>query len=120
MASFKDMSVREKCVKVCSQQKVPLSNLIKTVAFVMMSAPANNAYVDRFFSLTLCYQHKEQNQCGEDLVKVETQVKMNYGLSCKDFYVFQNNEILGAVVICKTVPNGTKGWNNDDSLCHIQ
>lgn len=88
MASFKDMSVMEKWVKVCFQQKVPLSDLIKTVSF-MMSAPANNAYVNRLFSLTLCYQHKEQNQCSEDLVKVEIHVK--------DFYVFQNNEILGAV-----------------------
>lgn len=99
MANFKDMSVREKWAKVCFQQKVPLSNLIKTVSF-MMSAPANNVYVDKLFSLTFRYQHKEQNQCGKDLVKVEIQVKINYGLSCKDFYVFQN-VILGAVVICK-------------------
>jgi hypothetical protein len=29
MASFKDMSVGEKWVKVCSHQEVPLPNLIK-------------------------------------------------------------------------------------------
>jgi hypothetical protein len=95
MATFKDMGVREKWVKVCSQQKVPFSGLIKTVSFIM-STPSNNAYGKRLFSLTLCYQHKEQNQCGEDLVKAEIQVKMNYELSCKDVYVFQNNETLGA------------------------
>lgn len=72
---------------------------IWTVSFTM-SAPANNVYVDRLISPTFCYQHKEQSQCGKDLVKVEIQVKINYGLSCKDFYVFQN-VILGAVVICK-------------------
>jgi hypothetical protein len=35
MTSFKDMSVGEKWVKVCSHQEVPLPNVIKIVSFVM-------------------------------------------------------------------------------------
>jgi hypothetical protein len=99
MASFKDMSVGEKWVKMCSHQEVPLPNLIKIVSFVM-SVPVSNAYVERMFSLMTCYWRKERNQCSEDLVRTEIQVKMNYGLSCKDFYsyVFQNE---GRTVICE-------------------
>jgi hypothetical protein len=58
MASFKDMGVGEKWVKVCSHQEVPLPNLIKIVSF-MMSIPVNNAYVERDFSLMMCYWRKE-------------------------------------------------------------
>jgi hypothetical protein len=76
MASFKDMSFGEKWVKVCSHQEVPLPNLIKIVSFVM-SDPVSNAYVERLFSLMTCYWRKERNQCSEDLVKAEIQVKMN-------------------------------------------
>jgi hypothetical protein len=42
MANFKDMSVGENWVKVCSHLEVRLSNLIKIVLF--MSVPINNAY----------------------------------------------------------------------------
>jgi hypothetical protein len=64
-----------------------------------MSVPVSNAHVERLFSPMTCYWRKERNQCSEDLVKAGIQVKMNYGLSCKDFYSFglQNREILRAV-----------------------
>jgi hypothetical protein len=63
-------------VKVCFHQEVPLPHLIKTVSFVM-STPASNACVERLFSLMTCCWRKERNQCREDLVKAEIQVKMN-------------------------------------------
>jgi uncharacterized membrane protein (DUF485 family) len=70
MESFKDMSVEEKWMKVCSHQEVPLPSLIKIVSFVM-SIPVSNVYVERLFSLMTCYWRKERNQCSEDLVKAE-------------------------------------------------
>jgi hypothetical protein len=98
MASFKDMSVGEKWVKVCFHQEVSVPNLIIIVSFVM-SVPVINGMRRETFSLMTCYWRKERNQCSEDLVKAEIQVKMNYGLSCSDFYsyVLQNKEILRAV-----------------------
>jgi hypothetical protein len=98
MASFKDMSVGEEWVKVCSHQEVPLPNLIKIIS-VMMSVPLNNVHVERLFYLMTCYWCRERNHRSEDLVKAEMQVKMNCGLSCKDFYsyVLQNKEILRTV-----------------------
>jgi hypothetical protein len=57
----------------------------------------------------MCYWRKERNQCSEDLVKAEIQVKMNYGLSCKDFYslVLHNEEILSAVRSLRNYPSKT-------------
>jgi hypothetical protein len=53
-----------------------------------MSIPVSNAYLERLFSLMTCYWRKERNQCSEDLVNAKVQVKMNYGLLCKDFYLY--------------------------------
>jgi hypothetical protein len=98
MASFKDTSVGENWVKVCSHQEVPLPNLIKTVSFVM-SVPINNAFEERLISLMTCYWRKERNKYSEETVKTEILVKVNCGFSCKDFYSYtiQNKEILRAV-----------------------
>jgi hypothetical protein len=52
----------------------------------------------------MCYWCKERNECSEDLLKAEIQVKTNYELSLKDlhWYVLQNKEILGdSTVICE-------------------
>jgi hypothetical protein len=98
MASFKDMSGGE--VKLFSHQELSPPNLITILLFVM-SVPVSNAYDEILFSFMTCYRRKTPNQCSEGLVKAEIQGKMNYGLSCKNFYsyVLQKTEILGAVLL---------------------
>jgi hypothetical protein len=98
MASFEDVSGGEMRVKVFSHKEMPPPNLRKIVLFVM-SFLATNAYVETHFSFMTCYWRKKPNQCNEGLFKAEIQGKMNYELSCKNFYsyVLQDKEILGAV-----------------------
>jgi hypothetical protein len=121
-----------KWVRVCSHQEVALPNLIKIVSFVM-SILVSNEDAERLFCLMTCYWRKERNQCSEDLFKAEIQVKMNYGLSCKDFhsYVLQNKEISreersSAKYFFKKQQQqaewrekGGWGWNHNDFLHYI-
>lgn len=66
-----------------------ISNLIKIV-LVMMSVPIMNvySYVEDCCFLMTWYWHEESNQCSEELVNAEIQIKTNcvWSFLCNDLF----------------------------------
>lgn len=75
--------------------KVDLPNFTAIVSFVM-SLPTSNASVERIF--LLMGGTEERNRSSVDLIKSEIQVKVNFNLSCLEFYkyVVKEADILDA------------------------
>ncbi|KAI6656015.1 hypothetical protein LOD99_1749 [Oopsacas minuta] len=66
-------------------------NLLSLVEFAL-ALPVSNAYVERIFSLMKNLWTDERNRLSTEMVKAELCVKLNYSLSCKDFYNFIRQE----------------------------
>ena len=66
-------------------------NILSLVEFAL-ALPVSNAYVERIFSLMKNLWTDERNRLSTEMVKAELSVKLNYSLSCKDFYHFIKQE----------------------------
>ena len=62
--------------------------------------PASNAFVERIFSLTSAQWTDVRNSLNVDTVKSLTQVKVNYDLSCPEFYkmLISNRNLLKSIM----------------------
>ena len=53
-----------------------------------LAIPVSNAYVETIFSLMKNLWTDARNRLSTDMVKAELSVKLNYSLSCKEFYTY--------------------------------
>ena len=66
-------------------------NFLSLVEFAL-ALPVSNAYVERIFSLMKNLWTDERNRLSTEMVKAELCFKLNYSLSCKEFYNFIKQE----------------------------
>ena len=67
---------------------------------MFFSIPPSNACVERVFSFMGNIWREELNQLLPETVKAELQIKINYNLSCEEFYhsIKNNNKLLAACI----------------------
>ena len=93
---YKELSHDKKWCKLLESYDAP--NMLKIVESVLI-IPIGNQYVERTFSIMNNIWKDERNRLSVNLVKAELCVKLNYSMSCQEFYYYvkDNQELLNLV-----------------------
>ena len=84
-----EMSVSRKWLKFFETHESPL--LFKLISFVL-SIPVSNAYAERVFSMMKHAWTDQRNSMSASLLKAELQIRLNYDMSCVEFFNFLGKE----------------------------
>lgn len=89
--------VSDRWVKFFATQQPEDTQLLRLVSYVL-SIPVSNANCERVFSTMTALWTDSRNRLSLDLVKAELMMKMNFHMSCSDFYEFirKDKELLRA------------------------
>ena len=79
--------VSSRWVKFFATQQPDDTQLLRLVSFVL-SIPVSNANCERVFSIMNALWTKNRNKLNFNLVKAELMMKMNFHMSCNEFYDF--------------------------------
>jgi len=102
------LPIDKKWVKFFSSNNCPI--LLKIVSKVF-SIPISNAFVERLFSIMKKACKDDRNRMSTSIIKAEICTKINYNLSCSEFYdfVMNNKPLLEAA---KSEKNTISNQNN--------
>ena len=79
--------VSNRWVKFFATQQPEDTQLLRLVSFVL-SIPVSNANCERVFSIMNVLWINSRNTLNFNLVKAELMMKMNFHMSCNEFYEF--------------------------------
>ena len=93
---FEVLSAEEKWQRIF---KANLPGMYRLVS-KFLCIPASNAFVERIFSLTSAQWTDVRNKLNVETVKSLTQVKVNFDLSCPEFYkmLISNKKLLKSII----------------------
>ena len=79
--------VSNRWVKFFATQQPEDAHLLRLVSFVL-SIPVSNANCERVFSIMNALWTNSRNRLNFNLVKAELMMKINFHMSCNEFYEF--------------------------------
>ena len=88
-------NVADRWVKFFASLQPEDTEMLRVVSYVL-SIPVSNANCERVFSIMNGLWTDSRNRLGIDVVKAELIIKINFHLSCSDFYelIHQHRELL--------------------------
>ena len=92
-------NVVDRWVKFFASLQPEYTEMLRVVSY-LLSIPVSNANCERVFSIMNGLCTDSRNRMGIDVVKVELMIKINFHLSCNDFYelIHQHRELLQVAV----------------------